>query len=40
VPPARDWRPFKGRSEVVLRATQGDYNNIPYIAPPFLAVGL
>jgi len=34
VPSARDWRPSKGRLEVVLRATRGDCNNIPYIAPP------
>jgi len=30
VPPARDWRPSEGRPEVVLRATQGGRNNIPY----------
>ena len=36
VPPARDRRLSKGRLEVVLRATQGVRNNIPYIAPPFL----
>jgi len=30
VPLARDWRPSKGRPEVVLRVTRGDYNNIPY----------
>ena len=30
VPPARDRRPSKGRPEVVLRATRGDRNNIPY----------
>jgi len=38
VPLARDWRPFKGRPEVILKATQGIRNNIPYIAPPLLAV--
>jgi len=31
VPPARDRRLFKGRSGVVLRATRGICNNIPYI---------
>jgi len=36
VPPARNRRPSKGRPEVVLRATQSNRNNIPYIAPPFL----
>jgi len=30
VPLARNRRPSKGRLEVVLRATQGDRNNIPY----------
>ena len=30
VPPARDRRPSEGRPEVVLRATQGVRNNIPY----------
>ena len=30
MPPARNQRPFKGRLEVVLRATQGNRNNIPY----------
>jgi len=39
VPPARDRRLSKGRPGVVLRATRGVRNNIPYIAPPFLAVG-
>jgi len=39
VPLARDRRLSKGRLKVVLRATQGNRNNIPYIAPPFLAVG-
>jgi len=38
VPPARNRRPSEGRPEVVLRATQGNCNNIPYIAPPLLAV--
>jgi len=39
VPLVRNWRPSKGRPEVVLKATQGVRNNIPYIAPPLLAVG-
>jgi len=30
VPPARDRRPSERRPEVVLRATQGVRNNIPY----------
>jgi len=30
VPPARDRRPSEGRPEIVLRATQGVRNNIPY----------
>jgi len=30
VPLARDRRPSKGRLEVVLKATQGVRNNIPY----------
>jgi len=36
MPPARNQRLSKGRLEVILRATQGNRNNIPYIAPPFL----
>jgi len=39
VPPARDWRPSEGRLEVVLKATQGVRNNIPYITPPLFIVG-
>jgi len=31
MPLVRDWQPSKGRLEVVLRATQGVRNNIPYI---------
>jgi len=31
MPPARDRGLSKGRLEVVLRATQSDRNNIPYI---------
>jgi len=31
VPPARDWRLSKGRPGVVLRATRGVRNNIPYM---------
>jgi len=30
VPPARDRRPSEGRPEVVLKATRGVRNNIPY----------
>ena len=30
VPPARDRRTSEGYPGVVLRATQGDHNNIPY----------
>jgi len=39
VPLAHNWRLSKGRLGVVLRATQGVRNNIPYIAPPLLTVG-
>jgi len=38
MPLAYNRRPSKGRPEVVLRATQGNHNNIPYIAPPLLTV--
>ena len=33
-----DQRPSKGRPEVVLRATRGDYNNIPYNATVAAAI--
>ena len=33
VPPARDRRTSEGCPGVVLRATQGDRNNIPYNKP-------
>jgi hypothetical protein len=39
VPPARDRRTSEGCPGLVLRATRGDRNNIPYIAPPFPTVG-
>jgi len=40
VPLARDRQPSKGYLRVTLRASRGDRNNIPYIAPPppFLAI--
>jgi len=34
MPPARNQWTSKGCLGVVLRATRGDRNNIPYIAPP------
>jgi len=39
MPSARNRRLSKGRLGVVLRAARGVRNNIPYITPPFLAVG-
>ena len=38
VPPARDWQLSKGYLKAALRASRGDCNNIPYIAPPFLVI--
>jgi len=37
MPPARDWRLSKGRPEVILRATQGNCNNIPYRKELYIA---
>jgi len=38
MPLTRDWQPSKGYLRDALRASQSDCNNIPYIAPPLLAI--
>ena len=39
MPLAYDRQPFKGCLRAPLRASQSNRNNIPYIAPPLLAIG-
>ena len=34
-----NWQPFEGCLRAPLMASRGDRNNIPYIAPLFLAIG-
>ena len=38
VPPTRDRQPSEGCPRAALRASRGDRNNNPYIAPPLLAI--
>jgi hypothetical protein len=39
VPLVRNQRTSEGCPGLILRATRGDHNNIPYIAPPLPTVG-